>query len=453
MNKILAKIPAKSLSEFFAKQTLFIKNRVRLLSVLAICLYFFSSIISLLAYPEDFNPAEIPIFIVLLLGGAVIIYFNNKAKTLNIARLNAYLFVALILVLLTKASIVYSQYAELSASIYVFTLFLIVSTIPWMPLEVVPITLMHVAAYSFLFFCVQTQCPDYIKEIFGPRQFFEGVSFILMASVICVVIRSKETVRDVENFILLKEVETKNKQMHEELELATIVHKTLVPKAKESKLLDIAVTYLPAYYLGGDYANYHFLGKDKVVFIICDITGHGVSSALLVNRIHTEFELSAKNGKDPGALLNEINDFILEDFKGTNMYLSAFCGLLDFKNRKLIYSNHGHPDQYIYLNSKSILQPLKSQAPLLGLPFVDKKICQDEIRVGSGDQILLFTDGVLDVINKDNEHFETKRLESFINYNHSLRAVVFNERLKEELERYKKDSFKDDIFLFNMKIK
>ena len=107
-------------------------------------------------------------------------------------------------------------------------------------------------------------------------------------------------------------------------------------------------TYLPVYYIGGDYTKFNFLEKDKLIFIITDVTGHGVPAALLVNRIHSEYERLAKEGYSPGELLRELNKFIEEDFGSSGMYLSAFCGLLDFKKMKLTYSNYGHPSQLLF---------------------------------------------------------------------------------------------------------
>jgi len=241
--------------------------------------------------------------------------------------------------------------------------------------------------------------------------------------------------------------------MHKELELATRVHKTLIPKSLSTDLVDIAVMYLPMYYIGGDYAKFHFVDKDRLIFIICDVTGHGVSAALLVNRVHTEFESLAREAKEPGTLLKELNNFIIKDFGGIDMYLSAFCGLLDFKTGRLIYSNYGHPAQYIYRVRELDIQRLESQTSLLGLPFPDDGLYQSQIKFNKGDQLLLFTDGLIEASNGHGEKYGKEKIESFIKQNCNAGPDLFNQKLLEELNTFKDEGFKDDIFLLSVKIK
>ena len=85
--------------------------------------------------------------------------------------------------------------------------------------------------------------------------------------------------------IELPEALTIAQQMDDELKMATPVHARLVPKSLTTESADIAFTYLPVYYLGGDYANFQITDGKNLIFFICDVTGHGVSAALLVNAI------------------------------------------------------------------------------------------------------------------------------------------------------------------------
>ncbi|MFC1632306.1 PP2C family protein-serine/threonine phosphatase [Candidatus Omnitrophota bacterium] len=148
-----------------------------------------------------------------------------------------------------------------------------------------------------------------------------------------------------------------------------------------------------------------------------------------------------------------MDDFIIKDFAGTNMLLSAFCGLLDFKEKKLNYSNHGHPDQYIYKISNSALSNLSSQGSLLGLPFRDENVYQQEINFDKGDRILLFTDGVTETRNRDNHEYGKDRLEEFIKQNHDLPVEAFNQKLLDEINKFKHGNFQDDVFILNLHIK
>ncbi len=447
-----SRIPGEYLDGFLKQQTGFIKSRVNLFCVLSISLYLFAVAMSFVIYPGLEERLEIALGVIFVLAAGLIIFFNARARSLASAKFNAYLFTVLMLAIIGKLGISYKDDAIISAATFVFTLFLVSSTIPWYPGEVVIIGVMHLIMYTFNFAYV-SRLPGVPSAGFGILQYFDGFIFLVMALILCVIIRAKETVRDIENFVLFKEVEKRSDQMSRELELATRIHKTLVPGSIHSGKVDIAVSYLPIYYIGGDYAKYRFLENDRLIFIICDVTGHGVSSALLVNRIHAEFERFAREGERPGVLLKDLNDFIKRDFEGTEMYLSAFCGLLDFKKMSLVYSNHGHPPQYLYRAGGSKIERLKAQASLLGIPMDDNGVYESEVKVGEGDRILLFTDGVTEVMNERDVQYGDKRLEDFIVRKSGLRAEDFNRELLEDLNRFSSNKLKDDIFVLDIAIK
>jgi sigma-B regulation protein RsbU (phosphoserine phosphatase) len=290
--------------------------------------------------------------------------------------------------------------------------------------------------------------------VLDPGEYMEGMMFLLVSFVLCFVVRLMDWERDIQDFILLKQLEGKNRQMQKELELARRIHKTLVPNSISNENVEIEVSYLPAYYVGGDYAKFHFLDKDRMVFIISDVTGHGVSAALLVNRIHAEFERMAKDGKEPGVLLSELDEFIMGDFEGTDMYLSAFCGLLDFKKMRMLYSNHGHPPQCLYHVKGAFVEDLPAQTSMLGLPIDDKRIEQSEVKFEKGDRILLFTDGVTETRTSQGEEYGEDRLESFLRNNCETPPHVFNQQLVDELRTFSGNhKFADDVFILHMVIK
>jgi serine phosphatase RsbU (regulator of sigma subunit) len=449
----VAVIPSQYQEEFFCKQAKLIKSRVLLLCILILTIYFGSILATWLSGSVDFSPQETPVAALLVITCALILYVNHKSATISLTKLNACVFTALILFLLTKLNIIYYQFADSASTLYLLTLFLISFTIPWRVRDVLVISLMHCLAYVYLFFYFSNFSLPGQRGALDFGSFSDGIILLGIGLAFCMVMRRKEYRREVENFILLKEVEEKNDQMRRELELATRIHKTLIPKSMSTDLVDVAVMYLPMYYIGGDYAKFHFVDKDKLIFIICDITGHGVSAALLVNRIHAEFERLAHEGKSPGALLKELNDFIVEDFQGINMYLSAFCCELDFKEKTVTFSNHGHPSQYMYKVTDSVVSPLESQASLMGIPLADDGVYQRVVGFNNGDRILLFTDGVIETRGRDGSEFGQARLENFIRKNHGLDVDYFNRQLYDQLRAFRHEPFEDDIFIVNIRIK
>ncbi len=447
------KIPEQYLGEFSQARISLIKGRVGLFCVMVVGVYLFANFMNFIVYPKSLEPAEIRLAILLIIVGSIIFYLNNKAHTLRRTKLNAFLFATFLFFIIAKTNLInFSDFKEFSLSIYVFLLFLIGFTIPWSPKDMIPIAFMGVVTYTSLFLYIQNS-PFHADVNFSFQLYFQGLMFICMTFCICVIIRIKETERDIENFLLFKRVEKRNTQMQRELELATKVHKTLIPKSINSHFADIGVLYLPAYYLGGDYAKFYFVGKEKLIFIICDVTGHGVSAALLVNRFHIEFERLAQKSKEPAVLLKELNNFILKDFEGTNMYISAFCGMVDFRSKRFTYCNYGHPAQYLYRTGNSEIVHLNSQASLLGITVENGNVQQGRLSFDKGDRIFLFTDGVIETKNQQGQDYERKRLENFARKNHRLQVDLFNQKLLDELSAFKGKKFKDDIFLLTINVK
>jgi phosphoserine phosphatase RsbU/P len=447
----MKKVLSNYLDEFILERVSLINKRIRLLCLLTVSLYTLISVIGVIFAPEEFSIVEIPIWIILCLGSAFIVYLSFKARSLKIAKLGAYLFVGFLLLILTKINLIYYQYIDTTASLYLLVLFFACFVVPWSSLEVVPIAIFHFLAYSYLAFYANNYIPQSVS--LRPYWFFDGILLLSVGFILCFVIRRKETNREIENFNLLKEVESKNNQMERELQLATKVHARLIPHSIDTDKAKIAATYVPAHYMGGDYGRFSFPDKDKLTFIICDVTGHGVSAALLVNALHREFERLAKEGKDPGFILGELDDFIRQDFADTNLYLSAFCGQLNYKSMNFIYSNYGHPPQYIYIKADSKIKRITSQTGWLGLPIKNKNIYQDQMPFNKGDQVLLFTDGIVEAKNIVGQFYGDVRLEKFLRENKDLNPEEFNQQLLLKINSFTNNNLKDDIFIFNILIK
>jgi len=455
MDKTVRKIPKLHLNEFLKQQTDLIKSRLQLAAFLLMFCIAIADMISVVALGEKIDVTMRQTWMFSILLCAATYFLSRKIRVFQAAKISAMLFMIAVLAVMTKDSIGYQMPPFDVGIMFVFMFFAFSLIFPWSASEVIIISLSHFAAYiTFLF-----EVPEY--DFKGTliaqslQDYLGGLTILFLASIVCYAVIRRERSRDVENFILFKEIEEKNKQMQNELKLATRVHSRLIPHSTRTRLADIAVTYVPMSYMGGDYAKFYFIDKNKLIFFICDVTGHGVSAALLVNAINTEFERLAKEGKTPGGLLKEMDRFIVNDFAGTNMYLTAFCGLLDYSHfaRKFIYSNYGHPPQYIYRITDSSIHKLSAQTSFLGLPITDEKVYESEIPFEKEDQILLFTDGVIEAKDTADKEYGGKRLEDFIKENNRLQVERFNQKLLGELNSFVENKLNDDVFILNIKTK
>jgi sigma-B regulation protein RsbU (phosphoserine phosphatase) len=268
-----------------------------------------------------------------------------------------------------------------------------------------------------------------------------------------IIIKKSEEILVKKALVAHNEIREKNIIMTKELELANRIHKSLIPLSMKNDLADIAVSYKPMLYMGGDYAKFHFIDKDKLMLIVADVTGHGVSSALLVNRIHTEIERLLRESFDPGLILKGLDEFINKDFGKMGYYLSAFCGLLDFSRNKLIYSNHGHPPQILLQSGDNKIVLMESQTILMGIGMDAAGIYSSEIPFAKGDRLILFTDGVIEAKDKAGELFGYELLDEFVKQNSGKEVVDFNNSLIKKLDEFQSGAQNDDIFLLTIQTK
>ncbi|HPN73580.1 MAG TPA: hypothetical protein PKZ41_06235, partial [Candidatus Omnitrophota bacterium] len=277
---ITEKIPERYLDGFREEQLKFIKSRLRLLCYLTISVYFALSILDFIFNRSEHMLLEMASGGVLVMAGVLTLFLDSRSKSSKATKITAMIFVTVLVLILVRIGITYYENPIVSSSGYVFSMLVVAMTIPWTPREVAPIGLIHLLGYI-----AENLHLYFMGKDIPEADFVSGLIFIVVSLTLCVVLRRKETQRDVDNFVLLKTVEEKNAQMKKDLELATRVHRTIIPDGIDTDLVNIKVTYLPAYYVGGDYARYVFLPGDKITFIISDVTGHGVPAALLVNRM------------------------------------------------------------------------------------------------------------------------------------------------------------------------
>ncbi|MDP8217774.1 MAG: PP2C family protein-serine/threonine phosphatase [Candidatus Theseobacter exili] len=442
-------VPGPYRNMFISEQIKWVKRSVSIQCLLIIAVYIIFTPLNFVLDPDEFRIAEIPWGLLLIAGTLLVFYFNRITKTLFTTKASAFLFIILLLIVVTKTSLLYKEYGPFIFSIYVLTLFMVSLVIPWSPSEALVIAALHFIAYD-IFYIFMTHAVVLTLNI---KQFMDGLMLLFFSTIICIVVRSKETRRNIEKFILQKEVESQNEQMKSELKLALRIQKTLNPVPLYSRYVDVYAHFLPASFLGGDYAQFVFLNRNQLLFIISDVTGHGVASALLVNRFHAEFQILSQNATDPGLLMNHLNAFIKRDFAGTYMYLSSFCGILDFSSGILRYSNYGHPSQFLYCSAEEKVIELESHTSFLGLPFHDGHLYQSEQTIQAGDRLLLFTDGVIEIRDLFGQEYGYERLKGFLKQNHAMNVKEFDQELLEHLRAYKSGPFMDDIFLVDFKIK
>lgn len=454
-------IPVKSFpysDEHREERRVIFESRLRFFCSLTVGIYLTVSILGLLLGPASFKKDEAVTWGVLVAVAALSIFINRRVKTFSGAKLAAGIFSASLIFVLAWLFFIYPDYIMQSSEMLALGVFFISFVLPWSAFEVLFIGALSIAALTSIYARAISGIQNTLaadKLIFEQGGYIDGLIFLLVAICICAIIRRKDSARERSAFGTLKDLEAANAQMRDELAIARDVHKTLIPKSTTTEDAAIAVSYVPMSTVGGDYATFHVTDDGNLFFLIGDVTGHGVPAALLVNRIYGEIEMLIARNPVPGVLMRDLGGFVQEHFSKAAMYFSVCSGLIDFKAKKLFYSNCGHPPQILHQHRGNTISLLEPQTHLLGVESgeVNPGYYEGELLFDHKDRIVLFTDGLIETKGKDGDLFGMDRLEEFVKTRAAVAPTVFNAELLREADAFRVGPISDDLFLVTIDIK
>jgi len=166
--------------------------------------------------------------------------------------------------------------------------------------------------------------------------------------------------------------------------------------------------------VGGDFYHFRKLNSDQVAFAIGDVLGHGTSAALIMAIIMGILRGDRQNQSRPSRILEGINDLLIE--LGGKIGMPTTCsliyGVVDLPSGNLFYTNAGHPHPIVCNRVTGTIRHLGPTTMLLGVQgHVREESCH---QFAPEDRIILFTDGLLESVNEDQEFFGQDRLDRVI---------------------------------------
>jgi serine phosphatase RsbU (regulator of sigma subunit) len=250
---------------------------------------------------------------------------------------------------------------------------------------------------------------------------------------------------------ITKEYERFNLQ--KELEIAKDVQKGFLPKT--NFVNDTVETYgftYPAKQVGGDY--YDFIPhKQQLNTVIADVSGKGVSAALIMSSLKTSLLSFIEIDLPLQAIMEKMNAIIYE-ISASDKFITMFLGCFDFHTNRFIYCNAGH-NFPIWIKHSGEIQVLDKSSLILG-GFPDVPYELEDIFLKSGDALLFYTDGITEAINGNDEEFGEQRLLDAVK---SLQSADIPPKDLVESIIKKVNQFRgnaeqaDDITIFAMKVK
>jgi sigma-B regulation protein RsbU (phosphoserine phosphatase) len=254
----------------------------------------------------------------------------------------------------------------------------------------------------------------------------------------------------VENNYLHK-MELKNKMLKRDMRMASEVQRMILPETFPSiNNLCASIIYKPYYQVSGDIYNFVKFNDNTVGVAIGDVSGKGVSAALIMSTVMALFSTMSKAITSTKEMCNILNNTVVA-FTKSKKFCTFFYGVIDLQNNKLFYTNAGHnPPILVKRNGGSKF--LKGNDPLFGA-IEGHMYEQHEEDLHEGDIIFFYTDGVTESSNHKGEMFGEERLiettVSCINETPETLSSYIESTLKEFMDHNKDQA--DDYTIISIK--
>jgi sigma-B regulation protein RsbU (phosphoserine phosphatase) len=237
----------------------------------------------------------------------------------------------------------------------------------------------------------------------------------------------------------------KEQMIEAELEQAHEIQVHLLPReTPQLEGFQIACAWQPARSVSGDYFDVLPLGPGQMGLCIADVSGKGITAALLMANLQASVKAFALESTTPAALCAKLNS-VLCGTVAPGKFVTLFYAVIDTQQRRLQYENAGHCLPLIVRANGSIEMPA-SYSGVLGL-FSHWTYADHELQLATGDCVLLVTDGVLEAANSDEEEFGYQRLIEVVQLHRSLGAHGLRQKILEEVTAFCNGQFQDDASL------
>lgn len=215
--------------------------------------------------------------------------------------------------------------------------------------------------------------------------------------------------------------------------------------------LTIHAKYIPMSEVGGDFFDVFKLRDTKYRILLADATGHGVQAAMITMATKALYDNVKNFDLPPGEILSIFNDDYMRNYVSLNSLLTAIVVDIDFDASQISYASAGHPPAVLFQNANQTL--LSKTGKMIG---IQKGINYrtESIKFGLGDRLFIFTDGIFEEFNLNEEEYGEDQLYTLLqeNLNKNLDDTI--EKIFISLDRFLEGSERqDDITILGLEFK
>lgn len=229
-----------------------------------------------------------------------------------------------------------------------------------------------------------------------------------------------------------------SERISSELGVATKIQADMLPRIfpafPKYKQFELYASMDPAKEVGGDFYDFFFVDETHIALVIADVSGKGIPAALFMVIAKTLIKNRAQLGGAPSEIFESVNNQLCEGNK-SKMFVTAWMAIIDIHTGKGIAVNAGHEHPAIRRKNGEFELIKYKHSPALGIisgiPFREH-----EFELGVGDTLLVYTDGVPEAINLNEQQFTTDRMLKSLNEATSEKPEDLFKSLKSDIDSF-----------------
>jgi len=267
----------------------------------------------------------------------------------------------------------------------------------------------------------------------------------------------KENIRLLEKKVeeRTEKIKKTNQQLITDLESAKLIQKSLLTNNIDRiPQYNYSYIYIPSELIGGDFFAVKKIDEENFYFYISDVSGHGVSAAMLTVFIQQSLPhiISVQKNFSPGRTLTELNRQFFKEKLSNSHFVTVFLCVLNIKTHTLKYAVAGHHNSLIFNPSKNKFSFFGYFSKPIG--FMENYEYENkEISLAENDTLLFYTDGLTEIFNKENNlAFNNEKLMQFIKKNSKESESKLLKNIVKHVKTLRsRKTFEDDIAILSIK--
>jgi len=254
----------------------------------------------------------------------------------------------------------------------------------------------------------------------------------------------------------ITDITAEKERIGTELALATRIQADMLPNIfpafPERKEFDIFATMDPAKEVGGDFYDFFLIDDTHLGIVMADVSGKGVPAALFMMISKILVQNYAMTGRSPAEVLKAVNDQICANNR-EEMFVTVWLGILDTGTGKITAANAGH-EYPVLMQPGGGFELIKDKHGFVIGGMEGMKYKEYELQLSPGAKLFLYTDGVPEAMNGENELFGTERMLAALNENTSASPEELLKNVRRAVDGFVKDAEQfDDLTMLGLEYK